>query len=238
VDSKTSPSRSYAQVVAVNRFEVLSDPEQDDKEMTETHSSEVSDMTPKQDNAKPSSSNDKEKYLNPLSTKSQRKMAKTAKKDVKKITLGKTCLLSSATRATLEGARKAKELLKINSGSLQEDESDISDTPMQDKQISQDLEEEEPADLDKSSFKTNEDIIQENPKEDREGQDNSHISATKENSTSTPNSEKSKTSHQPQRGTKISNPYLKSWKPMEQDILHAMPQRINNTKTIITFRLS
>ncbi len=133
VDSKTSPSRSYVQVVAVNRFEVLSDPEQDDEEMTETHSSEDSDMTPKQDNAKPSSSNDKEKYLNPLSTKSQRKMAKTAKKDVKKITSGKTRLLSSATRATLEGAHKAKELLKINLGSLQEDESDISDTPMQDK---------------------------------------------------------------------------------------------------------
>ncbi len=131
---------------------------------------------------------------------------------------------------TLERARKVKELLKTNSGSLQEDESDISDTPMQDKQISQEPEEEAPVDLDISSSKTNKNIIQENPKEDCEEQDNSHISATKKNSISNPNSEKSKTPHQPQRGTKMSNPYLKSRKPTEQGILHAIPQRINNTK--------
>ncbi len=85
MDSKTSPPRSYAQVVAVNRFEVLSDPEQDDEEMPETYSSEDSDMTPKQDNAKPSSSIDKEKYLNPLSKNLREKWLKQLRKMLRKL---------------------------------------------------------------------------------------------------------------------------------------------------------
>jgi len=55
VDSKNSPPRSYAQVAAANRYEALSDPEQEDEEMTEAQLSNDSDMIPKKDNAQPSS---------------------------------------------------------------------------------------------------------------------------------------------------------------------------------------
>jgi hypothetical protein len=54
--------------VSANRFEPLSDPEDEDEEMTEVQSSDNSDMTPKKDNVKPMTT-DTNKHQNPISKK-------------------------------------------------------------------------------------------------------------------------------------------------------------------------
>ncbi len=125
VDNKNSPPRSDAQVVSANRFESLSDPEDEDKEMAEVQSSDNSDMTPKKDNAK-STTTDTNKHQNPLSKRSQQRLAKAGKTDAKKTSKSNQNLfLSSATKATLERARKAKELLQNSSSCPQNDKTDI-----------------------------------------------------------------------------------------------------------------
>ena len=78
-DNKNTPPRSYAQAVSANRFEPLSEDEEDEV-MEDTQASDSSDATPNQDNTKSSSSATKEKFTNPLSKKSQRKMNHAAKK--------------------------------------------------------------------------------------------------------------------------------------------------------------
>ncbi len=83
-DNKNTPNRSYAQVTPGNRFEPLSDNEDDkDEEMEETLSSASSDTTPKQGNARIMSPEESKtgNTSNPLSKKSQRKMAKAIRKE-------------------------------------------------------------------------------------------------------------------------------------------------------------
>ncbi len=82
--------------------------------MEDASTGESSDATPIKANAKPTGSSALNKTAschNPLSKKSQRKVAKVAKKDGKHSKDGIPRHLSSATKATLERARKAKEAL-------------------------------------------------------------------------------------------------------------------------------
>jgi hypothetical protein len=117
-DNKNMPNRSYAQAASGNRFEALSDPEDDhNEEMVDTFSSDTNETTPKQGNAKAkisSESNKMSNCANPLSKKSQRKLAKVSRQE-SNLKINNNLNLSSATKATLERARRAKESLVTNS---------------------------------------------------------------------------------------------------------------------------
>ena len=121
-DNKNTPNRSYAQVTSGNRFEALSDPEdQKDEEMENAFSSDSSDATPRQGNAKTKDFTDTNKIAhlsNPLSKKSQRKLSKAARKNITS-KVSSPQYLSSATKATLERARKAKESLSKSTNEMQ-----------------------------------------------------------------------------------------------------------------------
>jgi hypothetical protein len=113
-NNKNTPNKSYAQVTADNRFKALSDPDEEkDEEMENIFTSNSSDTTPKQGNATTKDSSDTLKVpnlSNPLSKKSQIKLAKASRKS-SSVNASNMQYLSSATRATLEQARKAKENL-------------------------------------------------------------------------------------------------------------------------------
>jgi hypothetical protein len=225
VDSKNSPPRSYAQVAAANRYEALSDPEQEDEEMTEAQLSDDSDTTPKKDNAQPSSTITKEAALNPLSKKSQRKLMKTAKKDVKKTVTSKNRLLSSATKATLERARKAKEALQSTLETTQDEKEDTSDFSILDNPISQENEE---VDSEAQEERSEEVLTQENSR--HPGPDKVATDSLTGNISGPSNNEHRNMPCQLQVGSKSKNPYTKAKVPQTQGILHALPQRASNTK--------
>jgi hypothetical protein len=114
-DNKSSPARSYAQA-ASNRFEALSDDDEMEDVIADEYSTgDSSNTTPIQDNAKSMGTKDAgapKKVTNLLSEKALRKAAQEKKKNTKDdLPLN----LSSATKATLECAKKTKEALQ-NSG--------------------------------------------------------------------------------------------------------------------------
>jgi hypothetical protein len=193
--------------------------------MTEAQLSKDSDATPKKDNAQPLGSITKEISLNPLSKKSQRKLMKTAKKDAKKTAASKNRFLSSATKATLEHARKAKEALQLTSGATQDEKEDTSTSSMLDNPISQAHEEVEPEEQEEFSKEV---LNQENCKQT--GPDKVVIDSTNGSGSSTPNNEHSNMPRRLQVGTKGMNPYTKAKQPQNQGILHAIPQWVPNTK--------
>lgn len=112
-DNKSTPNRSYAQATSNNRFEALSDPEDEDEIMADA-SSDSSDITPNTANTKTTVTADgsKEGCPSPLSRKEQRKLAKG---DKKKAT-NQEVHLSKEANAALEKARKAKATLQKDSG--------------------------------------------------------------------------------------------------------------------------
>ena len=101
-DNKNSPAHSYAQA-ASNRYEALSDEDEiEDTTMEDAPSSDGSDTTPVQDNVKATGLKEVgtlKHPVNPLSKKSQRKVAQEIKKKDK---TGHPVNLSSATIATPE----------------------------------------------------------------------------------------------------------------------------------------
>jgi hypothetical protein len=238
-DTKNTPNRSYAQAASGNRFEVLSDPDDDkDEEMEDNFSTDSSETTPKQGNDKTtvsSKSSSITKYTNPLSKKSQRKMSKAIRKDSHTKTNNKITnnpLLSSATRATLERSRQAKELLTKNTNAEDEESSDTT------KDISQGAENNESqatiAEQDKNSKQQNE--VSQLEESSSESMPAGHKSSMPEAATSIRNDNQSSMREaatsvrndnlQPQaRVTKnVSNPYTRPQKS-SQGILHAIPQR-------------
>jgi hypothetical protein len=84
-DTKNTPNRSYAQAASGNRFEALLDPDDEkEEEMEDVFSTDNSETTPKQGNAKTRASSESSRITrsaNPLSKKSQCKMAKTIRKE-------------------------------------------------------------------------------------------------------------------------------------------------------------
>jgi hypothetical protein len=237
IDNKVSPARSYAQAASNNRFEALSDPENEDDEMQNAarsrneddemqdiaQSSDSSDTTPKQDNAKAMSISTKEKYQNPLSKKSQRKLAKAAKKDARKVSrTNQPLFLSSATKATLERARKAKELLHIASTLIENKDDTYNNSPQVEKNNS---EMSHKKDLEVSSGPGS-NVLPTVPKpSSTDDASDSPLSKdcqvntiSKEPSVATSNSSE----HQKARIT-YNNPYQKR-KSNPQGVLHAIPQ--------------
>ncbi len=93
--------------------------------MEDTLSNASSDTTPKQGNARTMSPEESKigNISNPLSKKSQRKMAKAIRKESHTKINHK--ILSSMTRATLERTRRAKESLLKNINVDEEDSSEI-----------------------------------------------------------------------------------------------------------------
>jgi hypothetical protein len=83
-NNKNIPNKSYAQVTSGIRFDALSDPEEEkDKEMVNALTSDSSDTTPRQGNAKTKESlkiNKLAHLCNLLPKKSQRKIAKAFQK--------------------------------------------------------------------------------------------------------------------------------------------------------------
>jgi hypothetical protein len=117
MDSKSSPTHSYAQAVSENPYEVLFDPDDNDEDMDDANADtyDSSEATPKIDNAQVSQPSDTDiaaVYQPPQSRKNQRKIAKAAKSSSKhqKEIQGK--FLSSATLATLARSKKDKNCFK------------------------------------------------------------------------------------------------------------------------------
>jgi hypothetical protein len=114
VDNKLSPRRSYTQIVSENPYECLSGNEDEDKIMDEAESCTSSEATQKTDNAQVSQSSDQVNegnHQHSPSKKMQRKVAKAAKTSSKHLKDQQIKFLSSATRASLERAREAEDLL-------------------------------------------------------------------------------------------------------------------------------
>jgi hypothetical protein len=136
-DNKSSPRRSYAQALSENPYKALSDPVDEDEIMEEIENSDSSDVTPKRGNAQVSESSEnknEEEYQPSQSKRTQCKLAKANKNSSKGQEVSQAELLSSATQATLENARKAKEMLQGNltpsdTGVSTEGELDSGDTP-------------------------------------------------------------------------------------------------------------
>jgi hypothetical protein len=125
-DNKASPRRSYAQALSENPYEVLSESNDEDEPMQETESCDSSKATPKTDNAQVSQppSDKGEEYQVPKSKKQQRKIAKAARTSSKHLKDTQVKFLSSATRATLERARKAKDIIVDSNATSIEDFTD------------------------------------------------------------------------------------------------------------------
>lgn len=127
-DNKTSPARSYAQVTS-NRYEALSeDDEIEDTMMEDASSSDDSESTPVQDNATATGMKKSGPLKHPTNSLSKKFQRKTAQDLKNKDKIAQSVNLSSATIATLERAKKAKELLQksaenrkvVNTDSVQE----------------------------------------------------------------------------------------------------------------------
>ena len=214
VDNKASPACSYAQAVSTNRFEPLSDNElEDDVEMEDDRSEVGSDTTPKQINA----ASTMESLKNPLSKKSLRKIAKASKKDAKVTSKStQSRFLSSATKATLERARKAKETLLLSS-TPREDNIESMDT------ITQEEEETVPKCSDVESEPSEEKNIEQNTDKPVVDEGLKHPvpqaffqASTDSNSIDNPRQSRF-------QGTEVRNPYLKT-KNDKEGIIHAIPQ--------------
>jgi hypothetical protein len=224
IDNKASPARSYAQVASNNRFEALSDPENEDDEMQNAaQSSDSSDTTPKQVNAKALSISTKEKYQNPLSKKSQRKIAKAAKKDVRKVSrTNQPLLLSSATKVTLERARKAKELLQIASTSTEDKDDTYESTPQREKNNSEMSHKE---DLEVSSRPGSNELSTVPKPSSTDDASDSLLSQDRQVNTISeePSAATSNSSEHQKARIAVNNPYQKR-KSNPQGVLHAIPQ--------------
>jgi hypothetical protein len=240
IDNKTSPARSYAQVTSGNRYEALSDPEYEDEEMEDIESND-SDTTPKQDNATISSSANKESLSNPLSKKAQRKLSKVTKNDAKKSSKSlQPRFISNATKATLERARKAKELLKQSLDEPQGDKDNTHDTLTQRVNVGevQTSGDEDSEDSDDSELKEKTKEAPSNINLNNSSSENLeavHIdkeAAKKIQSDNTNTTNNNISLEQPEVRNKINNPYLKSKKSQQHGILHARPQLQGNSKPV------
>jgi hypothetical protein len=226
-DNKNTPPRSYAQAVSANRFEPLSEDDEDEV-MEEAQASDSSDATPNQDNTKSSSSATKEKFTNPLSKKSHRKMNHAAKKDVTRpFKKNQTRILSSATRATLERARKAKELLQKSMENSQEDPEETIDKSGQDKSDkSERTEEEDSVESEEGPDVSNSESKQKEVQEKEQAQP---VVTQQEETMSIPGNSDNASKDQQTMNKKINNPYSKSNSKPKQGILHARQQKqVNN----------
>jgi hypothetical protein len=220
-DNKNSPARSYTQA-ALNCYEALSDEDEiEDTTMEDASSSDSSDTTPVQDNAKATGSKEVgtlKHSANPLSKRSQRKAAQEKKKQDKD---GHPMNLSSATMATLERAKKAKELLQksaedqnaVNTDSVQESIT-IDDSP-------QETSKEDQADT-TPPFK-------EPSKGDEQKDTTSTTSKDSVNEVLTGNSLNKNKTQPPMTVARNQNPYLKQKTSLQRGILHTVPQEKNKS---------
>ncbi len=122
-DNKASPRRSYVQALSENPYEALSENDEEDEPMEETETCDSSESTPKTDNAQVSQSpsDNGEEYQAPKSKKQQRKIAKAARTSSKHQKDTQVRFLSSATRATLARAQKAKDIIVQSNATSTED---------------------------------------------------------------------------------------------------------------------
>jgi hypothetical protein len=226
-DNKNTPNRSYAQVTSGNRFEALSDhKDQKDEEMENAFSSDSSDATPRQGNTKTKDSIDTNKIAhlsNPLSRKSQRKISKAARKNITS-KVSSTQYLPSATKATLERARKAKESLSKSTNEMQGESSEATET----NSVGEDT---------SAANFTNDETVVETMDQQKEVSDTSSkvqadtaktpsLESTKQSSSSEASAINNNRDNSSQAGDKShpNNPYARSQRS-SQGILHAIPQR-------------
>jgi hypothetical protein len=216
-DNKNTPNRSYAQVASGNRFEPLSDEEKDEV-MEDTFSSASSEATPKQGNAQTKDTNEsgrKATVPNPLSKKSQRKLAKATRKESHTKITNK--YLSSATRATLEQSRRAKEILLNNTNTPEEESSEVSNVSSQ-RDGNNELQVEHKDKELNDNTQNKETALEDPPRESTAPSVSQTSQSTVEVvSNDTPQVKTKSTSG-------IANPYARS-KKTSQGILHALPQR-------------
>ncbi len=214
----------YASATA-NRYEALSDNEEDDVEMDEVNTSDSSDATPQKTNAASIThveDSNLEGFTNPLSKKSMRKLAHAKSgKGLKK--QGETRMPSSATKATLERAKQAKEALLHSSADFDEflSKDDTSNTTQS--SVTLDNVESEansqPKTLKENSTSTN----------DNGGLHNMSDPGNATN-TETINIARSDINYF-QRNNNVVNPYLKVKRTGKSDDTSATSQRIGKSKT-------
>jgi hypothetical protein len=225
-DNKSSPARSYAQATS-NRYEALSDEDEiEDTTMEDASSSDDSETSPVQDNAKATGmkkAGTQKLPANPLSKKSQRKAAQDLKKKDKIV---QSVNLSSATIATLERAKKAKELLQKSAENHKTVNTDSVQETITEDNTSQEISNEDQVDTTP--------LFNEPNKGDEQTDTSSTSSEDSNNESPTRNSPSNNTPTTTERpnasGQRVNNPYEKSKKTQKQGILHAIPQPQPNLK--------
>jgi hypothetical protein len=115
-DNRSSPLKSYAAAASINRYEALSDDDEEDNTQEIDHC-DSSDDTQVTANAQQTPFTTEQEYQPAQSRRNQRMKAKESRRALQP-TSPVTTFMSSATKATLEQARKAKELLQNSFGDI------------------------------------------------------------------------------------------------------------------------